>query len=310
MPDNSCDRRTILKRTLAGGAAIAGLSGTTLASGPDRFEQMKRDILVAERIGWQSGEKAKARFLDERGYKHASRTIEVPLVLGGEDDEDTVDVEKIQDPQDGGIKATMGGYYDTYENYYSASLSTDYWFKATCTYTNVGYFNKSHGSPPKDAAALRWNPPWAEYWRLADGGGESATFSSTHSSWDEDVHEPGIGRTGFKFDDSGVYDEWKDTLPDCGYLDSITEEEYVRAGTVGVMLTPTGDHSYSDRRVWGSYTHSWSDIRLSVTPNWSTGGWSLTFSPYIDVDEAIINTNPDGNDLVITQDEILDTKFP
>lgn len=306
------NRRSVLKRSLAAGATIAGVSGTALGSNLDDLEQMQRDILEAERIEWGYGEREKARFLDERGYKHANRTIEFELDVGGEEDEEeTVDIESIDDPQDGGIKATIGGYYNTHSAYYSASLTTNYWLRAVCAFSNVGYYSPdSGGSQPKDAAAIRWNPPWAEYWELIDGGGENAVFGSEHVSWDENRHNPGTGRTGFRFDDLGITNDWVDDLPDCGWWDAHVEEEYERAGTCGVMLTPAGDHEMSERKVWGSYTHAWSNIRISVSPQWDSGGFDLTLSPYVDVDDAIIKTDEDGNDLEITQAEIRDNKFP
>ncbi|WP_139246303.1 MULTISPECIES: hypothetical protein [Natrialbaceae] len=313
-------RRKLLKTVGASSALYATVGTISAKSSEGDSNRFKKDMQRALSIGSSQGNKGMEKFFEENGYSYASKTVEESFSLGPDDtqtdDGGTPEIEPdaINDPQDGGVKVTIGatdgsdapGDTDMY-----AWLSVAYKFSASCA--GSSFIPDSHGEDPRDAAGIAWNSRQNEYFELADGGGESAMDASGqmdhHVKWNEDLHEPTVGRTSFRFDDKEIYNLWEDVAVDnndCGLLDpGKTEEGVYPAGVCGVYLSTIGDWEPDRRVVRASYTHAHGVLNISPTLSFSASGPAIGFSPSIDITEHRISTDSDGNNLEVHQSEII-----
>lgn len=270
----------------------------------------------ALKIGDSRGKEAREKFFEENGYSYTSKTIEKSIPLGSDDSqtEDEVSTEAINDPKDGGIRVTIGAT-DGRDSPESADLlawvSVEYLFSAICAGGRPGrFFPSSSGEDPKDALGIAWNSRQNEFFRLADDGGESAIqVIGSNVSWYEDMHEPTVGRTAFRFNDSDSYSDWESNNidhTDCGLLN--TGERvvgYYPAGTCGVYLTTYGDHDPDERVVRASYTHAHSTLDFSTSLSFTSSGPGIEVTPEYRTDYDRIATDPDGDNLEVYQSELI-----
>ncbi|QCS44876.1 hypothetical protein [Natrinema versiforme] len=278
-------------------------------------EEFKRDMRRSIEIGHTEGQEAREEFLEKKGYGHTSIEIYQPLSLGSDDGEgdeqnsDSISPSSVNDPQDGGIRAYIsasGGNSGPSGTNMFASLSIGYEFSASCN--GQEFTPKSHGENPRDAAGIAWNTRQNEYFKLADDGGESAMETTGNATWSEDLHDPTVGRTGFRFDDAASYEDWEDDNVnnyDCGLVDVGDEENgYEHGGTCGVYLTSVGDWSKDQRVVRASYTHAHASVAVSPTLSFSATGPAIGFSPEYRITDHKVMTGNSGDDLEVYQSEI------
>ncbi|MDQ2049042.1 hypothetical protein RBH26_00940 [Natronolimnohabitans sp. A-GB9] len=305
------ERRKILQ-AIGVSSALSASIGTASAKDSDG-DDFKQDMRHALKIGHSRGKEAREKFFEENGYSYTSKTIEKSISLGSDDSqtEDEVSTEAINDPKDGGIRVTIGateGRDPPESADLFAWVSVDYKFSATCA--GQEFIGDSSGEDPKDALGIAWNSRQNEYFRLADDGGESAMEAiGSNVSWYEDMHEPVVGRTVFRFNDSDSYSDWvSDNVDntDCGLLNA--GEKVVGpypGGTCGVYLTTYGDHDPDERVVRASYTHAHATVDVATSLSFTSSGPGIEVTPEYRTDYDRIATDPDGDDLEVYQSELI-----
>ncbi len=305
------ERRSLIKAIGVGASTLCMPVMTSAAKQEDgNPEEFKSDMRRSIEIGHEEGQEAREEFLKKKGYGHTSMEVYQHLSLGSDDSEgdeqnsDSISPSSIDDPQDGGIRAYIGatgGIGGPSGTNMFASLSIEYEFSAVCV--EGSYIADSHGSNPRDAAGIAWNTRQNEYFKLADDGGESAMETTGHATWDEDLHEPTTGRTGFRFDDHASYQDWDPGS--CGFLEGGDRKEgYEVGGTCGVYLTSVGDWNTDRRVVRASYTHAHATVSVSPTLSFSATGPTIGIGPSYRVTDHEISTNNSGDDLQVYQSDI------
>lgn len=305
------ERRDLLKRVGTGATALSGLAGNVTASDESDVAEFKRDVLEAFAIGRERGDDAMEDYFDSSGYPHTSIEAFESFSLGSSDptqgnteNAGGVSTQSIANPQGGGIRVRMG-VAEHYLGYLAAYLRVEYQFMSVCD--GIQWQRVSFGTAPDDAAGIMWNSRQNEYFELADGGGESAIIANDYDvRWDRDFHSPSIGRTGFRYDDTSVWQNWARRAYDtpCNYSRGLPLVASVDAGVCGVILDPVGDWNRDRRVVRGAYTHAHGTIALAPSISFSYSGPSLSFGPSYRITDHKIVTNDEGDDLQVYQSEL------
>lgn len=124
---------------------------------------------------------------------------------------------------------------------------------------------------PEDFAALIWDHNW---WDLYYPDSYSESFSTSDYVTYKEGTFAGDG-PAFAVDDWNGYDD---------YL------------WCGAYITPLGDYSSTQRRVYGRYTHTWSSVEVeSVSVGMSTTGPSLSVSLSDNTKKWQTDTEQDGD---------------
>jgi hypothetical protein len=314
-------RRGLLKK-LAVGTVMSTTVGTVAGKyGGADLETAKKHIKKAGMLEATKGKGAKEDFLEDMGYQHASKNVTARIGHSKESDEEIETL--IQDPQDGGIEVQIDGFEprDPWKTWIGVSLRPRYKFKKKCNTPDLGpgpgrgaaWRDKSQGITPRDAGALKWNTRQRKYFELTDGGGENATFVNdfdASAEWAEGLHNPTIGKTGFKLSDVDAYSSWEEqtNFPDCGVLNpgnwGETVEGWQYGSQVGILLEEAGDWDPDERVVGGSYTYTQANVDISASFGWSAGK-VISVTPEWQVENYPITTDPDGDNLEIHQSEIV-----
>lgn len=307
-------RRRLLKQigagtTLATLAAGSAAGRRTRRSSSDSFKEIIENAMEVQE---KEGEASKKQFLDRHGLGHTTTEVTRDGVFGpGQNGGGTTDqtgpsgsvsTQDIENAQNGGIQATLTAVCRSGDKY-GVWLSIYYEFEARCGGRQGRWAERSGGEDPKDAAGIAWNSYQNEYFELAGSGGRSATLArGDHVSWDQDLHDVTQGRTGFRFDDEQIYDDWEDGLPGCSPVE--TESRTLYAGQCGVVVEPVGNWNPDRRVVRADYAHSYATVDISTSVGWSSGaGPTVSFTPSWQVSQTNISLDRQGNDLEVYPQE-------
>jgi hypothetical protein len=261
-------RRRVLQTITAGSLGAAALASGTTAR--DENESSLTEILSsADRIEREEGTKARDRFLDQEGYPSATKTGYVETT-------DDVGIEGIDDPGNGGIEVELQGIHEVPTGRFAFRLGATYSLRVVCDDSGFSALpvGDSFGRAPRDAAGIKWNSRQHEYWSLADGGGESVMIEEDHTEWDDQVHDPTVGRTAFRFDDEAISEDW---LADQNWTCNIfTRDDPVSGWSArercGIIVERARDHDASERvvRVTTLSPGWWTNI-ASEDSEWCSG---------------------------------------
>lgn len=308
------ERRQLLKRLGAGTTVATLTAGSVVGRRTEnsRSESFKETIEKAMEVQEEAGEASKNQFLDRHGLGHTTTEVKRDGVFSPGENGDgasdqtqsggSVSAQDVENAQNGGIQATMTAVCRSGDKY-GVWLSIYYEFEAKCGGRQGRWVERSGGAAPKDAAGISWNSQQNEYFELAGSGGRNATLArGDHVSWDQDLHDVSQGRTGFRFDDEQIYDDWVDGLPTCSPVEF--ENRTLYAGQCGVIVEPVGNWSSGRRVVRADYAHSYGSFSISPSVGWSYGaGPTVSFSPSWQVSQTNISLNRQGNDLEVYPQE-------
>lgn len=333
-------RREFLK-ALSAGTALATSGGVVTATEQtDDREQFEQHMGRALQI---TDPEKRSSYLERHdiSYAYDEGFLETPLGSTNESSEEvverkdgdekkrrkaddrTVSAQKLEDPEDSGVKLTIHGANYSREDYYGIFLTIEYYLAFECEYMfgSGNWDDVSFGEGPNDAAALMWGTNQKKYWEIHDSYDidDSVYDYSEYIEWEDGSYDPS-GAIGFTVDDEQRSEDWaqdrfgwsgEPSLNDCSIFSlGDRKDDTVVVGVAGVYLEPTGNHSPSDRIVQAMYTHAWekdvSNVGLSVGVPPSA---SLTITPSSEVDQTQTQTGEnyhregEGN-LIIRQSDI------
>ncbi len=298
-------QRRKLLQTIGVGTISMGATVSTARS--SESSNIKGDMKKANEIRDKKGIEAATDFLEDNGYRTGSKEFTKSIKLGVNEanTSGSVGTQKIEDPQDGGITVELLGVQEGFNDRVGIFVETSYDYRVKCL--RGRWNNKSSGADPNDAVGIAWNSFQNEFFELAFGGGENAMSTPKHSEWNEDVHDPSRGRTGFNIDDKEAFLDWEDSLPNCTVYKGLDEEEEdeVYGTNCGLYLEPVGDWDPEDRVINVAYTHAWANISINPSVSFSSDGPALEFSPDWQVNDSTITTSDDGTNLEMSQAEII-----
>ncbi|SEV97711.1 hypothetical protein [Natrinema salifodinae] len=311
-------RRKLLKTTGIGLVTTGTFVGQSLGSTQrDDPKSIKEDMIEATKTQRDEGEKAADDVLEDNGYRTSRKNYKVKNIKLGqgtngedldieeEDQEDGIGIESIEDPDDGGIGLIMRGTTRDSSDIYTFQLQYDYHFEfyrhadpnGGCTIEDISY-----GVDPKDGVGLFYKNP-ESYWKLATDNVQDDIITIGNTEFSSDASSYTDGKIGFRADDKELYKSWLSSFSDYPCVD---EGRYINqkfGGTSAVMLKPLGDYSETQRAVYMRYTHAHDSFAIS--PSLSLGiPPSVSIEGYNSVDQTEIAEKPDGDVLVIRQEDI------
>ncbi|UPV75908.1 hypothetical protein M0R89_07575 [Halorussus limi] len=255
------NRRTALKTLGAAGAAFGGTSvlGTVSAASPN--EQYFAIQNAANEIRENKGQEAMLQFLDKRGIDYVR--VEKPMVVEEKGDQvSTNDFSNV----DGGTHCDICLDFVLYTNsnstIYTIDMSWDYKLESG-----------DYGQQPNDGAALYYSQgKWDYYSRSLS----ESTYSSQYVTVGDGNNQDGAA---FSVDDVSSGDG-----------DSLY---------AGLNIQPIGDYSYSERKVFGEYMHTWTTVDVNASYGVSfPAGVSVSYSVDTNVNEEVTGTEGDGDTLM------------
>lgn len=154
----------------------------------------------------------------------------------------------------------------------SIMLSVDCWGDASQYYADLSWsYDSSWTEPPYDYAGLIWDTNW---WDLYYDDSYSDSFPTSDYVSYKDGTFTGDG-PAFEVDDYLGYDSY------CWG---------------GAYITPIGDYSSTQRRVYGRYSHTWDRVEVqSVSIGFSASGPSLSVSLSDETKEWQTDSEQDGD---------------
>lgn len=226
-------RRKFLAAAGSGVGAVLTASGAVRARN-DR-EEFRRVIEQSHRVREKTGSQQRwYEFLRNRGL--TGTTTHYTYQLPAKASSDGVSTQEIQSETELNIWLTL--WYNCETDEYYAEQNWTYDDSADgCSYC-------SDGAPPVDVTGFGWDYQW---WDLASYSISEATTTSSNGyvSVDEDSFD-GTG-PAFRVNDEDIW--WDGNEGNTFYG--------------GCYIVPVGDATEDERRIQGSYTHTWNSIEIT-----------------------------------------------